>query len=62
MPSLTVTIKTAKYGALTATVKVESVRDLPRLFRRAEAAIKQAARVFPDVAESKVESITVRPE
>lgn len=58
MANVTLKIHTAKAGAIAVSGKVDCVADLPRLFAKASAAIKQAAQVLPDVAGSKVERIT----
>lgn len=58
MANVTLAIHTAKAGRIAVSGKVESVADLPRLFAKASAAIKQAGQVLPDVAGSKVERIT----
>jgi len=56
--NVTLKIHTAKAGAIAVSGKVECVADLPRLFAKAIAAIRQAAQVLPDVAGSKVERLT----
>jgi hypothetical protein len=58
MANVTLRIHTAKAVAIAVSGKVECVADLPRLFAKASAAIKQAAQVLPDVAGSKVERIS----
>lgn len=58
MANVTLKIHTAKAGAIAVSGKVECVADLPRLFGKASAAVKQATAVLPDVADSKVGRIT----
>jgi hypothetical protein len=58
MPNVTLAIHTAKAGRIAVSGKVECVADLPRLFAKASAAIKQAGQVLPDVGASKVERIS----
>lgn len=58
MANVTLKIHTAKAGVIAVSGKVDSVADLPRLFTKASAAIKQATQVLPDVAGSKVERLS----
>jgi hypothetical protein len=58
MANVTLKIHTTKAGAIAVSGKVDCVADLPRLFAKASAAIKQAAQVLPDVAGSKVERVS----
>ena len=58
MANVTLKIHTAKAGAIAVSGKVDCVADLPRLFAKASAAVKQAAQVLPDVAGSKVERLS----
>lgn len=47
---------------LTATGKVETVADLPRFLRGAEANVRKAVKLIPSLKSHKLVAVHIRPE
>lgn len=62
MPKISLKISLAGLPEIVIPGKVETVSDLPKLFKKASASLKAAASVFPDVNSRKVLRIAVKDE
>ena len=62
MLKLNLTIKLDNGTQVSQGHKVETLGDVPRMFRSAEAQLTKALRAWPDFKPHKVTTITIRPE
>jgi hypothetical protein len=62
MPNLHLQVKLNGAPAIGASAKVETVADVSRFLRKAEASVRSAMKVFPELRGHKVLAISVRPD
>jgi hypothetical protein len=62
MAKQTVTVRVAGAPPLITKGEVKTVRDLARLFKKAEAAIRGTNKFLVGFSDAKLDSVTIRPE
>jgi hypothetical protein len=62
MAKLVFTAKLNGGPDVTASGKIETLADLPRFLRGAEARVRQIVKLFPSLKSHKVVSVSIRPE